>query len=300
MSLEYCTPDDIPEILRPFDKNTPQMDVGKTGKVGYLTVDMKFDTSKKKTIITKQKSQVPLYLQKALHYDSDYPSMAHLFVLSPSGGILQGDRYRLDVRLENNAISHVTTQGATRIYKMDSNFATHMINLNVRNNSYLEFIPEQLIPYSNSRYYQKACLNVDASSTLLYSETVVPGRVAMGEFFDYEICYLKSIGIEDKNIKFCDSCLMNPKEQKVESLSMFGNHTILSTVYIITKNKINDVKDLINKLLKENDEVNGGASLLPNDCGIGIRILGDSTEIQKTTVYNISKIVRQNILPAYL
>ena len=93
---------------------------------------------------------------------------------------------------------------------------------------------------------------------------------------------------------------MNPKEQKVESLSMFGNHTILSTVYIITKNKINDVKDLINKLLKENDEVNGGASLLPNDCGIGIRILGDSTEIQKTTVYNISKIVRQNILPAYL
>ena len=48
MSLEYCTPDDIPEILRPFDKNTPQMDVGKTGKVGYLTVDMKFDTTRKK------------------------------------------------------------------------------------------------------------------------------------------------------------------------------------------------------------------------------------------------------------
>ena len=49
--------------------------------------------------------------------------------LSPSGGILQGDRYRMDVELKNNAISHITTQGATRIYKMESNYATHLVTL---------------------------------------------------------------------------------------------------------------------------------------------------------------------------
>ena len=78
------------------------------------------DLQKNKTIITYQKSQVPLFLQKALYYDETIPPMAHLFILSPSGGILQGDRYRTDITLSNNAICHITTQGATRIYKMDS------------------------------------------------------------------------------------------------------------------------------------------------------------------------------------
>ena len=109
--------------------------------------------------------------------------MAHVFVLSPSGGILQGDRYRMDVELKNNAISHITTQGATRIYKMESNYATHMVTLSLKNNSYLEFIPEQIIPYKNSRFYQKTNLDIDDSSTVVYSETIVPGRIAMGEMF---------------------------------------------------------------------------------------------------------------------
>ena len=67
---------------------------------------------------------------------------------------------------------------------MDSNYATQIINLEVKENSYLEFLPEQLIPYKDSRYYQKINLNVDATSTLVYSEIIVPGRVAMGELFD--------------------------------------------------------------------------------------------------------------------
>ena len=83
---------------------------------------MEHDSQRNKTIVTEQRTQVPLYVQKALHYDETVPSMAHVFILSPSGGVLQGDRYRTDIELKNKAISHITTQGATRIYKMNSNF----------------------------------------------------------------------------------------------------------------------------------------------------------------------------------
>ena len=210
MSLEYCTPSDIPEEISRFEANVAQMDVGKSGKIGYLQLEMQNDSQKQKTVITKQKTQVPLYVQKALHYDLDYPSMAHLFVLSPSGGILQGDRYRMDVELQNNAISHITTQGATRIYKMESNYATHLVSLKLRTNSYLEFIPEQIIPYKNSRFYQKTLLDVDESSTVVYSETIVPGRIAMGEMFDFDVCYLKTEGIINEKIRFRDSFKTRP------------------------------------------------------------------------------------------
>ena len=296
--LKFCFPEDVPSQFASFDGKIPQMDVGKTGKIGFLKLTLESDSQRNKTIITEQLSRVPLYVQKALYYDETIPSMAHVFVLSPSGGVLQGDRYRTDIELKNGAISHITTQGATRIYKMNSNYATQMINLNVGKNCYLEFLPEQLIPYKNSRYYQRATFNVDDSATLVYSETIVPGRVAMGELFDYDVCCLKTLCYDDKQeIKFHDNCILEPKKQTMNSLGIFGNKTAHSMMYVVTKQEcIEELYETINQLFKDNDEIIGGASILPNNSGLSVRVLSNSSELNKITVYNIAQIVRKQII----
>jgi len=296
--LEFCFPEDVPSQFASFDGKIPQMDVGKSGKIGFLKLTLESDSQRNKTIITEQLSRVPLYVQKALYYDETIPSMAHVFVLSPSGGVLQGDRYRTDIELKNGAISHITTQGATRMYKMNSNYATQMINLNVGKNCYLEFLPEQLIPYKNSRYYQKATFKIDDSATLVYSETIVPGRVAMGELFDYDICCLKTLCYDDKQeIKFHDNCILEPKKQTMNSLGIFGNKTAHSMMYVVTKQEcIEELYEIINQLFKDNDEIIGGTSILPNNSGLSVRVLSNSSELNKTTVYNIAQIVRKQII----
>ena len=300
MNLKHCTPSDIPQEILQYDGDIAQMGVGKSGKIGFLELELQNDSEKQKTIITKKQTQVPLYVQKALHYDLDYPSMAHVFILSPSGGILQGDRYRMDVELKNSAISHITTQGATRIYKMESNYATHMVTLNVKDNSYLEFIPEQIIPYKKSRFYQKTNLTIDDSSTIVYSETIVPGRIAMGEMFDFDVCFLKTEGKINDHIQFRDSSLLSPNTQKIQSLAMFDDKTILTSVYILTKKHVTKINDMINELFSHTQNISGGSSIMPNDSGVSIRILGNSSEDQKTTIYEILKIIRKEILPEYL
>ena len=296
--LKFCSPEDVPSQFASFDGKIPQMDVGKTGKIGFLKLTLESDSQRNKTIITEQLSRVPLYVQKALYYDETIPSMAHVFILSPSGGVLQGDRYRTDIELKNGAISHITTQGATRMYKMNSNYATQMINLNVGKNCYLEFLPEQLIPYKNSRYYQKATFKIDDSATLVYSETIVPGRVAMGELFDYDVCCLKTLCYDDKQeIKFHDNCILEPKKQTMNSLGIFGNKTVHSMMYVVTKQEcIEELYETINQLFKDNDEIIGGASILPNNSGLSVRVLSNSSELNKTTVYNIAQIVRKQII----
>jgi len=296
--LKFCFPEDVPSQFASFDGKIPQMDVGKTGKIGFLKLTLESDSQRNKTIITEQLSRVPLYVQKALYYDETIPSMAHVFVLSPSGGVLQGDRYRTDIELKNGAISHITTQGATRMYKMNSNYATQMINLNVGKNCYLEFLPEQLIPYKNSRYYQKATFKIDDSATLVYSETIVPGRVAMGELFDYDICCLKTLCYDDKQeIKFHDNCILEPKKQSMNSLGIFGNKTAHSMMYVVTKQEcIEELYEAINQLFKDNDEIIGGASILPNSSGLSVRVLSNSSELNKITVYSIAQIIRKQII----
>jgi urease accessory protein len=298
--LKFCEPDDIPAIFSEYDKKIEQLDVGKSGKVGLLRLKFEENSDKNKTVITDQYSQVPLYTQKALYYDENLPNMAHLFIMSPSGGILQGDRYRMDISLANNAVSHITTQGATRIYKMNSNYATQLININIGKDCYLEFIPDQIIPFRNSRYYQKVSLNVDPSATLIYSEIIVPGRVAMGELFSYDLCYLKTIGQNiEKNIKFIDNCMLKPKNQNMNTLGMFGNHTVLASVYILTKNEDALILNKkINSIIKNNDEVSGGSTILPNNSGLVVRLMCNSSEIIKTEIYDIVRIVRKEILDA--
>ena len=296
--LKFCFPEDVPSQFASFDGKISQMDVGKTGKIGFLKLTLGFDSQRNKTIITEQRSCVPLYVQRALYYDESIPSMAHVFVLSPSGGVLQGDRYRTDIELKNGAMSHITTQGATRIYKMNSNYATQMINLNVGKDCYLEFLPEQLIPYKNSRYYQKATFKVDDSATLVYSETIVPGRVAMGELFDYDVCCLKTLCYDDKQeMKFHDNCILEPKKQTMNSLGIFGNRTVLSMMYVVTKKEcVEELYEIINQIFKDNDEIIGGASILPNNSGLSVRILSNSSEVNKIVVYNIAQIIRKQII----
>jgi len=223
--------------------------------------------------------------------------MAYLFLISSSGGILQDDRYQVDVLLQNGAMANITTQGATRIYKMDSGFAVQDMNITVGDGCYLELVPDQIIPYKNSRYCQRVNITVSDDATLVYSELVTPGRVAMGELFDYDICYLKTVA-KDKSgkLKLIDTSVLRPKEQNLQAMGLLGDSTVFGTIYILTRSDlVEQIHDAANALI-ENTEMHVGCSILPQNCGIFMRILGNSTEDIKTLTYQIVALVRKAVL----
>ena len=49
----------------------------------------------------------------------------------------------------------------------------------------LDYWPEYLIPQAGSRYRQRSVLRVEPGGTLLWTESVAPGRVASGEIFAF-------------------------------------------------------------------------------------------------------------------
>ncbi len=297
--LEYYTPNDIPKEIQIFEAKVKQLEVGKSGKVGILELELEKDSTGK-TVITRQFSQVPLQFQRVLYLENSLPEMAYLYVMSPSGGILQGDRYRTDVLLKNKAIAHMTTQGATSIYSMNANFASQIINITVDENCYLEYIPDQIIPHKNSRYYQKVNLNVHNNSTLIYSEILTPGRVAMGESFEYDICYLRThCKNQDKKIRFLENIKIEPKKQRLKDFGILGEYGIVGTVYILTrKNDVIELENTINQDMRNADAVFVGTSILPDESGIVIRILGKKTDSVFDVIFKTLEISRKKILGA--
>ena len=302
MSADFSTPHNIPLEIKRYIKRSERA-VGKTGKLGILRLKFEKDSLSGNTTIKEQYSRVPLLAQRAMYLEESLPAMAYVYIVSPSGGILQGDRYQIDLKLGNNTYAHVTTQGATRIYKMEKNYASQIINIEVKEGGYFEYIPDQIIPFRNSRFYQEVILNVHESATMIYSEVIVPGRVASGEAFEYDICYLKTIGKNHLGkTRFIDTVNLEPRKENLRANGVLGDFLVLGTIYVVTKESyVNDLRYEIDqkiRLLHGKATVSCGSSILPSRQGIMIRILGNSTEDVKKWIFKVIVILRTQIVGA--
>jgi urease accessory protein len=298
--LKFSAQIDIPPEILAYKSKLHKQSVEKTGKIGIVQFNLEEDIQSKKTVVKEQYAKVPLCIQRALYLEESIPSMAYIYIISPSGGILQGDRYRIDISLSNHAYAHVTTQGATRIYKMEQDFATQMVNIAVADGCYFEYIPDQIIPFRNSRFCQIVNLKIHEGATMIYSEMLVPGRVASGESFEYDICYIKTIAKDNvEKLRFIDIMKLEPKKENLESFGIMNNFEIIANVYILCEEKyVSHLKEKINKKMKNKNKIYGGTSSFPNNNGAVVRILGNTTKDVKKIIFDILSISRQTILGA--
>ena len=301
MSSDFSTPQSIPPEIKRYARESNR-GAGKTGKIGILRLELRKDSTNGNTVIKELYSRVPLFAQRVMYLEETIPAMAYVYIVSPSGGILQGDRYLIDITSHNKTFAHVTTQGATRVYKMEKNYASQTINIKVEEESYFEYIPDQIIPFRNSRFYQEVHLNVHDNATMIYSEVIVPGRVASGEAFDYDICYIKTVRKNQLGrIRFIDTLKLEPRTENFAK-NNFGNLHVVGTVYIITKeNFVNDLHHEIAekiRILEAKGKLTGGVSILPARQGILARILGYSSEDVKKIIFEVVGIARKQIIGA--
>ena len=302
MSADFTITQSIPPEIRQYIKGSEKAG-GRTGKVGILRLELDKQTSTGNTVIKEQYSRVPLLAQRAMYLEETLPAMAYVYIVSPSGGILQGDRYKIDIKSGNNTFTHVTTQGATRIYKMDKNYASQIINIKVEEESYFEYIPDQIIPFRNSRFYQEVIVNIHDNATMIFSEVIVPGRVASGEAFEYDICYIKTVGTNHMGrVRFIDTVKLEPRKQNLRHNGILGDYLVLGSIYVVTKEPyVKDLQDEINRHIKNimtGGKLSVGSSILPDNKGIIIRILGNSAEDVKKTIFEVVRIARKNIIGA--
>jgi len=291
----FYTPDDIPARFDWHNSKVEQLGVGKAGKKGFLSLSFQRGPDGK-TVLAEQVCESPLCAQRPMYFEKSLPSLAHLYIMSSSGGIVQGDRHRIDISMGPKSAAHITTQGATRIYGMESNMATQIINVSLSEGAYLEFVPDQIIPYRNSRYYQRAEFSVHDDATMLYAEIVTPGRTAMNESFEYDTCYMKTkVTNQDGKLRFVDIVNMEPKTQHMSSFGVLGEFSVTGNAYLFS-NKDNILKIQEGARHISKDDVLLGSSLLADDSGLLIRMLSDRTDAIQDVIHLLLGIVRKTVL----
>src|SRR5215207_3854904 len=178
--MQYAAPE-----LAPYQDEPKQMPSGVVGKNAFLRLG--FQRRGERSALIELDRRVPLTAQKALYWDEAMPNMPCVFIITTSGCVLQGDRYQLQIDVADDTVAHVTTQSATKVHSMDANFAAMSQEIVLGENAYLEYMPDAVIPHAHARYFTNTRITLPPSATLLYSETIMPGRKYHkdGELFEY-------------------------------------------------------------------------------------------------------------------
>jgi urease accessory protein len=276
----WYTPADLPaEVTALDDSLRDALEVGAAGKVGLL--DLAVGRRGGVTRVCRHYQRAPLHLYRPIYLDDGRPDMAFLFLQQFGDGLVQGDRYRIDIECEPGSATHVTTQAATNVFRARQNFASQLVNLNVAARAVLEYMPDPVVPFGGSRLFQRTCVTLDPEGTVILGETLLPGRVAHDEAHAYDIHWTETeVRRPDEELLFADVIRLNPRAgESPRSVGLLGAHDVIAALYVISA--LTDpahMTALLRTALTGCPEVLPGVSELPNGCGVAVKLLGSTSK----------------------
>jgi urease accessory protein len=275
----------LPSAFSRYEAEQPRLAVGSPGK--NAVANLTFKKFGEKTHLTDVYTELPAKMLRELYYDPYLPGLPYILFMNPTGGIVQGDRYFYKFHLNEDAEAFITDTMATKIYKMDLNYASKQVDVYLSKNSRLEFFPRESIAFVDSRWYQHVTFHVDEGSKFLYSEIFCPGRIARGEFWDFDIYASKVIIEQNNKLLLLDSSMFTRQDKDVLDV-IFGPNKYLLKAYWYSEN----AAEAKNKI--EFKDVYGGTTEMAEKRGITIKALSNDLNNLRKTQTMLWRLFRKN------
>ncbi len=287
---------DAARELRGFQTEPAQMRAAAAGKVGELRLG--FSLKDGRSILSDLYRVTPLLVQRALYWDEAMPELPICTIISVGGGILQGDRYRIDIRVEEGACAHVTSQSANRIHQMDANYASQHQSVRVESGAYLEYLPDFTIAYRDSRFINQSDIVVAEDATLLYGEMLLAGRKHHHpqERFGLDLLSVAVAVRRPGGRKvFTEKILIEKGDASIDDAAVMGGFDAFANIMCLTPPEVaTRIKERFETHFPQAPRrAAAGVSRLPNDAGLMLRAVGTETYDVREQVRRFWRIVRE-------
>jgi urease accessory protein len=254
-----------------------------------------------RTRLARRNMRFPLRTTTPMYLDPASRDMAFVYVQNPTGGVFPGDRLEARLALDVGARVHVTTQSATKIYGMDDAEAFQSIGATLASGSYLELVPDLLIPHAGSRYVQKLDISVATDAGFFMTEMVSPGRLARGERFEYSVLALRTRVLDDDGIELiADAMLFEPARRPPDRRGLVGRFSFVGTALAVAPSC--DVPELARAIedvcSRVGDDVVAAGCAVHGDVGVAVRALAASHRSLRDVLDAVWAVVRERLVDA--
>jgi len=265
--------------------------LGEVGKWGRLV--LRLARREGRTVVADQFWTLPLQVMPPSYQDDD--DQAYVYLLNPTGGIVQGDRLETEVVLEAGARGLLTTQSATKVYRMDAGQAEERAHLVLRGDAALEYLPDPTIPFAGARLARSTVVDLDPDSTLILTEIVAAGRVARGERFAFDRL---AIDVEVRvagEAALVDRLRLAPRDGSPARPGIWDGYDYYGTLYACSPRLDAGLAARLAALMEAGAEVYAGAGQPAPGVAIA-RVLGPGSEAVRGLLFDAWDLLRRPLL----
>ena len=135
-----------PQSFQPYLSDAlNQRPAGSIGKSGACKLT--FTAGSGRTQLRQSFVSHPFHLTRPWYLDPALPGMAVVYVQTPAGGLIQGDRATLQFNLGDTAHVHITNQAAEKIHSMTANCALQSVSFVLGTGPMQNTVPNPLFSF---------------------------------------------------------------------------------------------------------------------------------------------------------
>lgn len=218
------------------------------------------------------------------------------YTSSFGGGMVAGDRTRLEVTVDPGACCFLGTQASTKIYRNPAHLpCSHELIAKIDDHALLILAPDPVQCFADSSYEQRQHFTLSPSANLLLIDWMSGGRTARGERWSFHR-YLSRNEIERDGRKvLIDALSLNSRDGVLDSKYRGGRFNCLATVALFGPRLASYAKETLD--WSSAQPITPGASLVfaasPIQEGALLRFAGTSVEEVGRAIHERLGFVRQ-------
>ncbi len=204
--------------------------------------------------------------------------LMNIMVMSASAGIMEGDCYRVSVKLGAASRVALLGQSYNKIHRMKAGKATQANQFFLEAGALFDYAPKSTIPFAGSNFHSTTECRMDSGSTYLYSEILACGREKSGERFEFIAYKNHNKVFLNEELIFMDNQLLTPECQVLNGIGFFEGRTHQATLAYFSENFDDSLLERLYEILEGIDGIDFGLTKTKKH-GMLVRILGNSSDI---------------------
>jgi urease accessory protein len=222
------------------------------------------------TVLDRRRFRWPFVLTRTFALDAQPRHMLTVIVQTGAGALHGGDRLAQHIVVEEGAAAHVTTPGASCVYRAGPGLESRdHVTLNVARDGYLEYLPEPRILFPDAALEQSLEIECSPGGVALVSDAfTVHDPTGCGRGFRR---------LRSSTILRCLGELALTERSDIDDLGMGSatGFTAFASLMLAAPGRLGDCTALAEELTRtfaSTESLYGAASLLPGDVGVGVRL----------------------------